>query len=630
MSAAARFRDDAWWLTAGSGGMLLALLLAVRLGPATLEVRWSGVALLAVLAGLTTTVAGPRILPLTRLVAGPRTRLRRGAGPARRLRPLAQGALVGLLSASVAAVGVTLFPDTLAPIHVQVGRGIPDLLINQLLWAVALAGASGALLGLVGWAVTREPEALRAFLVLVRHAGLNSHLAWMAAGAVVVAALASGVVLAPGAVGAGGVADRLRAVADAGSTWTLGWTLWGVASLGLLAVLVVLIERAQPSWRLLALTLATIAVAIDLVATTVFAAALPAVAAAADPAAPAAGELSLFAGLESLAATLSGPVANGLYGLLGLALIGAAGRALHPLVRLLGRAAFLAALIGGVLLAAAPQVVGPAVGISLTLFVAFATGLGWQLAVSRRSMPGAEAGVRRAVRALVPLHPVPAVATATDLAAVDLAVDPDRLAGLLPDGTHPQVVAGRAHVLAVGATMCAGRPAGLPRWLGLPPTPVLSLRVPVLGPGGEPVYAFLRGWADGTLTAATLHWTTIFELSRVDLRVASGRGSGGVGVWSARGRGGSVTIDLVEDAGAPAVQAPLDLREVVAARGEQQARVPLDQGTLRTRPARIERIRIPYLEGLGAEPVGAVLLDPAEHRLGRARWQPAAGPVARG
>lgn len=618
MGVTARLRDEAWWMVAGSGGMLLALLLAVRLGPNSLEVRWAGVGLLAALAGVTTAVTGPWILPLARLVAQPRRRLAAGTRSVRRLRPLTQGALVGLVSASVAAVGVTLFPDTLSPIHVQVGRGIPELLIDQLLWAVGLAGVSGALLGLVGWAVTREPDALRAWTILVRRAGLNSHLAWAAAASVVVATLVGGLVLPPGAVGTGGVADRLQAVAEAGATWTLGWALWGVASVGLLAVMVILTDRARPTWRPLALTLAAVAIGVDLVASAVFGAALPAVANASDLAAPAGGELALFAGLESLAVTLSGPVANGIYGLLGLALLAAAGRVLHPLVRLLGHGAFLAALVSGLLLAAAPQVVGPAVGISLTLFVAFAVGLGWQLATSRRARPDLEATVRRALRGLVPLHPLPTVAEADDLAVVELSVDPARLAGLLPDGTRPQVVGGHARVLAVGATMRAARPAGLPRWLGLRATPLLSLRVPVLDAGGEPAYAVLRGWADGTLTAALLHWTTVFELSRVDLRIAGGARS--AGAWSAWGRGGSVAIELVEDADAPPVGAPLDLLSVVAVRGEQRARVPLDHGRLGARPARVARFRVPYLEGLGAEPVAAALLAPAEHRMGRARW----------
>ncbi|MBW3663095.1 MAG: DUF2071 domain-containing protein [Actinobacteria bacterium] len=600
-----RVRSSLWWLAAGTVGMCLALLVGAAAAPDATDLRWSGVGLVAALGGIATATVGPALLPLARRTAS--GAVARG----RRLRPVTSGAVTGLIATIIAFMGVSLFPDVLAPIHVNVGRGIPELLLDELVWVLPSAAVAGGVLGLVGWASVRHPDAATAFGRLVRYAGWPAHIAWLAALVTVVAATVGGLTLAAGAPGGGSVAERGAAIVDAGASWTVGWALWGLASLGLLAVLVLLIERAGPAWRTLAVTVAAVAIAADLLATALFAAALPAAAPITAPASE-----MLFVSLERLALALSGPVANTLYGVLGVALVGAAGRALHPLLRVIGRIAFGLVLVNAVLLPLAPSAVAPTVALSVLAFTLFALGLGWQLAVSRRLQPALEASVRQAARALVPVHPAPMTARATDVAAIDLALDPSALAPLLPPGTRPQLVDGRAHVVVIGARIGAARFAFVPRALGLPTTPIVSLRVPILDRDGEPAVAFLRGWSESTLTAACVHWTTGFELSRVELELASTADR-----WSVRGAAGSVEVDLVADADAVPPTADLGTGRAILDRAGQLAQVRFEDDATVVTPARLLHARIPFLQRLGAEVVGAAFLAPTDYRAGRARWR---------
>ncbi|MDP8962202.1 MAG: DUF2071 domain-containing protein, partial [Actinomycetota bacterium] len=584
MGTATRLRHEAWWLLTGTIGMLLAALIGPHLAaPDALDVRWSGVLGIAILGGFTTAIVGPWLLPLAQH-AGSSRQSRAGSlsatgdqdrGWARqlvarrqRLRPLTQGAAVGCVAAAVTAVGVSIFPHVLAPVELRVGHGLPRLLLSQLQWAVPTAGVAGATLGLAGWAAVAERDAIVAFRRLVGGAGPGTYLAWAAAAANVAASVLTVAVLSEGSAGAGPVGMRAAAVVRAGAWWSFGWATWGVASLGLLAVLVLLAERAHPQWRPVAIAAVGVAVAADIVAVALLAAALPALAASA-----AAGQPAAFVAVERTALGLSAVGGNGVYGIVGLALVRAAGPRLHPLVRLFGLGAFLAALGSGVLLLAAPDGLALVVGTSIGLFVAFSLGFGWQLAVSRRTEPALEMLVRRAVRTLVPLHPLPLVARVRHAMVVDIAVHHDRLAALLPSGLEPRVQNGRTIVSILGGVTEAARPSGLPACLGLTPTPTIVLSVPVRGDGvngSEEQVTFLRGWADGTLTAAATHWLTEFQLSRVQLELRSG-----LGRWIARGSAGSVQLELEEDPNAQAASGGRGLLQAVVARGGRLAEISL-------------------------------------------------------
>lgn len=237
--------------------------------------------------------------------------------------------------------------------------------------------------------------------------------------------------------------------------------------------------------------------------------------------------------------------------------------------------------------------------------------------------------VRRAVRTLVPLHPMSFAATVRDAAAVDLSVDPQRLAPLLPGGLEPVEVAGRARVTVLAGVIHDARLARLPAWLGLAATPLVMLRVPVRrerGEGRSPASAsggslletvtFLRGWADGTFAAATIHWLTELQLSRVDLEIASGADH-----WEARGSAGSLQITLEDDPGAALPSVAATVADALVRRGGRLAAVRLSSTGIQVRPARVARLRVPFLERLDAEVLGAALLSPHAVRTGRARWQ---------
>ncbi|MFN2556032.1 MAG: DUF2071 domain-containing protein [Nitriliruptorales bacterium] len=630
MGTAARLRHDAWWLLAGSLGMLLAALIGPHLAaPDVLTVRWSGVLGVAILGGLTTAIVGPRLLPLAPdpatsrhpLPVYPVKRIRRH-GPwsrqlvarHRRLRPLTQGAAVGCIAAAVTAVGVSIFPHVLAPVELRVGHGLPDLLLSQLQWSVPAAGVAGAALGLAGWAMVAERDAIVAFGRLVRASGPGTYLAWAAAIANVVASVLTLTVLSDGSAGAGPVVMRAGAVVRAGAGWSLGWATWGVASLGLLAVLVLLAELAHPHWRPVAIAAVGVAVAADLVAVALLAGALPALAPQA-----AAGQPALFVAVERTALGLSALAGNAVYGVVGLALVRAAGQRLHPLVRLFGLGAFLAALASGVLLLIAPGGLALVVGTSIGLFVAFSLGFGWQLAVSRRAEPALEMKVRRAVRTLVPLHPIPFQARIRHAVVVDVTVDRDRLAALLPPGLEPRALQGRTILSILGGVTEAARPLGLPGWLGLPPTPIIVLSVPVREEDLDDLeerVTFLRGWADGTLTAAATHWLTEFQLSRVQLEMRSAGGG-----WMARGSAGSVQLVVEEDPDAPPASGAQRRSRAVVSRGARLADVSVRAEPAAQRPARVRQLSVPFLQPLLGEVVGATLLGDCHVRTGRARWR---------
>ncbi|MDQ3932415.1 MAG: hypothetical protein M3252_06225, partial [Actinomycetota bacterium] len=311
---------------------------------------------------------------------------------------------------------------------------------------------------------------------------------------------------------------------------------------------------------------------------------------------------------------LSAVGGNAVYGIVGLALVRAAGPRLHPLVRLFGLGAFLAALGSGVLLLAAPDGLALMVGTSIGLFVAFALGFGWQLAVSRRAEPVLEMRVRRAVRTLVPLHPIPFLARIRQAIAVDDAVSHDRLAALLPSGLEPRVQDGRTIVSVLAGVTEAARPLA---WLGLTPTPTIVLSVPVGSDGAEEEVTFLRGWADGTLTAAATHWLTEFQLSRVHLEFRSGNGR-----WIARGSAGSVQLALEEDPDARPVSGGRGRLRAVVARGGRLAEVSLHVSAGEySRPARVVQLSVPFLQPLIEEVVGATLLGDCRLRTGRAHWR---------
>ncbi|MDQ4130434.1 MAG: DUF2071 domain-containing protein, partial [Actinomycetota bacterium] len=343
------------------------------------------------------------------------------------------------------------------------------------------------------------------------------------------------------------------------------------------------------------------------------AAALPALAPAA-----AAGQPAPFIAVERTALGLSALGGNVVYGIVGLALVMAAGQRLHPLVRLFGLGAFLAALASGVLLLVAPGGLALVVGTSIGLFIAFALGFGWQLALSRRTEPALEMQVRRAVRTLVPLHPVPFVARVHHAAVVDVAVDPARLAALLPAGFEPRAPQGRAVVSILAGVTEAARPSGLPIRLGLNPTPMIVLGVPVRAEGlaeSEDAVTFLRGWADGTLAAAATHWLTEFQLSRVRLELRAGNGR-----WMARGSAGSVQLVLEEDPDAPLASQGGGSRRAVVSRGGRLAEVAVQTEAAQQRPARVLQLSVPFLQPLLGEVVGATLLGDCRVHTSRARW----------
>jgi hypothetical protein len=240
------------------------------------------------------------------------------------------------------------------------------------------------------------------------------------------------------------------------------------------------------------------------------------------------------------------------------------------------------------------------------------------LAVSRRTEPALEMRVRRAVRTLVPLHPIPFVARIRHSMVIDLAVDHDRLAALLPPGLEPRAVEGRTVVSILGGVTEAARAWGLPTWLGLTPTPTIVLCVPVQAGGddaSEKSVTFLRGWADGTLTAAATHWLTEFQLSRVQLELRSGNGR-----WMARGSAGSVQLALEEDANAPPASSRDSLWRVVVTRGGRLADVAVQTDAAEERPARVIQLSVPFLQPLLGEVLGATLLGDCRLRTGRARW----------
>ncbi|HEX2026765.1 MAG TPA: DUF2071 domain-containing protein [Nitriliruptorales bacterium] len=599
-TAAVRLRRHSWWLLTGTAGMLLATVVGPQVAaPPEPDVRWTGVLLVAVLGGVTTTVVGPRLLPIA---------VARG----RRLRPLTQGAAVGVVAAGVAAVAVSLFPALLAPVELRVGHGVPDLLLSQLQWAVPAAGVAGAVLGLAGWAVVTQRGAVLALGRLVRGAGLGAFLAWGAAAATALAALLTAAFLAEGSAGAGPVRARAAAVLVAGPWWSLGWVAWGVASLGLVAVLVLLAERVAPRWRTLVVAFAAVAVAADAVSFTLLGWALPALAGDVARSGDAA-----FVAVERTALALTGLAGNVVYGTVGLLLVRAAGpRGMHPLVRMTGTAAFAVAVASGIVLATAPGAVGPVASVSVGLFVAFALGLGWQAAVSRRARPVLEQRLRRAVRTLVPLHPVPFSADVQDVVVVDLLVGADRLARLLPEGLAPRQQDGRAVVRLLGGVVRRARPSALPRSLGLPATAVVVLQVDVTDRDGAPAASFLRGFAQPTLGAVATHWLTELRLARVDLRVRSTDAG-----WSARGSAGAVRVLLQPDADAPAARIQGAARRVTVERGARLVDVPLATDGAVARPARVQVLEVPLLQRLGAEVLGAALLGEVRVRTGRARWR---------
>ncbi|HEV2787253.1 MAG TPA: hypothetical protein VGV67_12725, partial [Solirubrobacteraceae bacterium] len=466
----------------------------------------------------------------------------------------------------------------------------------------------GALLGLAGWAAVTQPVAVVAFRRLVRDAGTATWVAWAAAAASVAASIITGFALAAGSAGAGPVAARMGEVAAAGAWWPVGWAAWGTASLGLLGVLVLLADRARPSWRSVAVAVVVVAIAADLVADVLLAAALPVAAAA--------GERTLFVAIERSALMLSGLVANGAYGIVGLLLLRAGGRDLHPLVRVVGSIAFAAALASGVVLVALPSWLTPIVAVSISTFVAFAIGFGWQVAVSRRQQPALENAVRSAVRTLVPLHPVPFRTTVRDLAAVDLSVDADALAALLAPGLAPRRDDdGRALVTLLGGTAVGARPAVWPRMFGLPATPLITLRVEL--DEGDGAVTYLRGWADGTFTAASFHWLTELQLSRVDLRLRTGDGA-----WQAIGSAGSLRLALAARDDASGLRStPMGMTRAVVSRGGRLAEVSLQSAPVEARPAEVVAMSVPFLDKLDARIVGAALLGTTVQRFGRARWR---------
>ncbi|MDP9023431.1 MAG: DUF2071 domain-containing protein, partial [Actinomycetota bacterium] len=346
-------------------------------------------------------------------------------------------------------------------------------------------------------------------------------------------------------------------------------------------------------------------------------AALPAVAPAA-----AGGATGAFLAIEWTALALSGLGGNVVYGVVGLALVGTAGRRLHPLVRLVGLAAFATAIVSGVGLVAVPHWFGPIVGVSIGFFVAFAVGFGWQLAASRRAQPAAEATVRRAVRALVPLHPISFTAQLRHLVAVELACDPSRVAPLLPPGLVPSRRDGRARIILLGAVTQRARIAGLPRPLGMAATPTVVLQAEAVDHSGERVATYLRGWADGTFGAAAMHWLTELQLSRVDLQVRATERQ-----WMARGSAGSVRLKLETDPTATGVDgafpAVADVAPGVAlvARGGRLAEVPIRISGAQSRPARVTALGVPFLDRLDAHVVGAAFLGDPVVATGRARWR---------